>query len=1034
MGSVVLGRSHRRPARRERYRRWIFPIVGALSLLWFLIRVLPKPSRATYPCQRVAFPLASSFVIWLSGILASVLAIRKATDSFRRSRYVLCALLTGAAISAIWIAVTSGDDWPAMADPPVANNPIGVAKGLFPGRVAWVRDPDVTDWDGGTGNGNWWFEHVNGPVARRMVARAVRGYAGVDDIDVAWDTIFRHFNRETGKGDGGFVLGEKITIKLNLVACFAQPGSDRVTDTYDKTTSWKDNIDNPPDLVYGLLDQLVNVVGCAQEDIHIGDPTGLFPNYMYDMLHADFPGVHYWDNRGTLGRTRAEFSNHPFYWSKGGLGTVRQDYVPRAYAEADYVINFAILKSHDMGGITTCGKNHYGSMLRLPTGAYRDANGDWHGVPSNPAYYAWHDDLPSNKQTSSTYRNRVEFMAHDDIGGKTILYLIDGIFAGWNWSAEPEPWTLPPFDTSNGWPCSLFLSMDPVAIDSVALDFLLQQWPEHAGIAGTDDYLIEAALAHDPPSGTFYDPNHPGNVERAASLGVHEHWNDPINKQYSRNLDPENGTGIELLQVQDDRAVIATASTAPVINGAPDGVWQTTMWRFFPNLVDPRGGQKPQPADIEGRWKVLWDAEGLYFLVEVTDDTLVHSPAHDTMYWLDDNVEIFIDADNSKGGGQPMPNYDGANDFEFGFRWADALPRLGHHSVPDTTGIRFAMPAIDGGFRLEAALPWSLLRAEPAGLPPVTPGTMIGLDIHITDNDDLGDQDRDYKLAWHAEVDDSWRDASTMATVFLGEKALLGGTLIPRASTWSFWKGTAEPPGDWEALGFDDRTWAEGDLPIGYGDGPFGTEINDMQDSYATVYLRHHFAVPGGLTITDLAVNADYDDGYMAWINGVEILRVNVPAGDLDHEDFAAGNHESGSYQRFVLPDPAGYLTGGENVLAVQGFNVNLTSSDFKLDLELTYTAEPSVEPVVGFIRGDSNGDGQTDLSDAIHMLMVLFLGTEPDDCEDARDVVDDGSLDIADPVALLMYLFAGGAPPPPPFPLPGPDPTPDSLECSRIR
>lgn len=51
--------------RGPRWRRWLFPIAGALSLLWFLIRVLPKPIRATYPCQRAAFPMAAAFVVWL---------------------------------------------------------------------------------------------------------------------------------------------------------------------------------------------------------------------------------------------------------------------------------------------------------------------------------------------------------------------------------------------------------------------------------------------------------------------------------------------------------------------------------------------------------------------------------------------------------------------------------------------------------------------------------------------------------------------------------------------------------------------------------------------------------------------------------------------------------------------------------------------------------------------------------------------------------------------------------------------------------
>ena len=68
------------------------------------------------------------------------------------------------------------------------------------------------------------------------------------------------------------------------------------------------------------------------------------------------------------------------------------------------------------------------------------------------------------------------------------------------------------------------------------------QYPK---IAGADDYLIEAAQANNPPSGTFYDPNHAIATERLQSLGVTEHWNNPVDRKYSGNLG--TGKGIELL-------------------------------------------------------------------------------------------------------------------------------------------------------------------------------------------------------------------------------------------------------------------------------------------------------------------------------------------------------------------------------------------------------------------------------------------------------------------------------------------------------
>jgi hypothetical protein len=86
-----------------------------------------------------------------------------------------------------------------------------------------------------------------------------------------------------------------------------------------------------------------------------------------------------------------------------------------------------------------------------------------------------------------------------------------------------------------------------VTIDSVGFDFLWTEYEDFPRKGGADDYLHEAALANNPPSGTFYDSDHPTNLRRLASLGVHEHWNNVREKKYSRNLG--TGQGMELVQV-----------------------------------------------------------------------------------------------------------------------------------------------------------------------------------------------------------------------------------------------------------------------------------------------------------------------------------------------------------------------------------------------------------------------------------------------------------------------------------------------------
>ncbi len=96
--------------RKYRWLKWLFPITGLLSLIWFVIRVVPKPSRATYPCQRVAFPLASGFIVWLLGLAGSAAAYRKAKRSFAQARYVLAAICIVASVGFIWAALSSTDE------------------------------------------------------------------------------------------------------------------------------------------------------------------------------------------------------------------------------------------------------------------------------------------------------------------------------------------------------------------------------------------------------------------------------------------------------------------------------------------------------------------------------------------------------------------------------------------------------------------------------------------------------------------------------------------------------------------------------------------------------------------------------------------------------------------------------------------------------------------------------------------------------------------------------------------------------------
>ena len=409
------------------------------------------------------------------------------------------------------------------------NQPIGTGKGLNPGRVVWTREAKAATW-GGSGDGHWWESRAtNETVLDNMMSRAIRELSGQSSDTAAWDALFRHFKSAHGAGGGGYAKGEKVTIKVNLVGCIS---TEKNIDPQSYEFVRKpDYMNTSPQVIVALLRQLVEKAGVAQQDISVGDTLALFPKPYYDICRREFPDVQYLDCTGgneRHPRARIGVSTTAVYWSQRPA-EVTQDYVPAPYAEAKYLINLANLKSHTMAGVTLCGKNHYGSLNR---------------TPPQRGYFNIHNSLPRMTPGLGHYRALVDMMGHAQIGGRTLLYLVDGLYPGVHpIEVTPRKWASAPFN--GNWASSLLASQDPVAIDSVGHDFLWAEWNDYPRMPGAEDYLHEAALAGDPPSGTFYDPNHATSTTRLQSLGVHEHWNNATERKYSRNLGRKEG--IELI-------------------------------------------------------------------------------------------------------------------------------------------------------------------------------------------------------------------------------------------------------------------------------------------------------------------------------------------------------------------------------------------------------------------------------------------------------------------------------------------------------
>lgn len=428
------------------------------------------------------------------------------------------AISSAVGLSGAWAA-------PTAAAEPERLQPIGEAKGLHPGRVVWVHDPRVTNWKG-PGDGRWYQpNHTSQERVDAMMLRALRDLTGESTASTAWDQLFRHFNRQRSKSTKGYRPGEKILIKPNWVGMIYTEGVVN-PDTYTLLAKRQDYMNTGPQMIIALIRQLVGVAGVKETDITVCDTLAYLVHEYYDILHAEFPKVQYVDHAGKFGRQQVKASTVPLYWSCRPQG--KPDFLPTCFTEAEYLINFATLKAHTATGVTLCGKNNFGSLIRWPV---------------EQGYYNIHNHSFLQQKTK-IYREQVDLLGHAHLGGKTVLYLIDGLFAGIHpIDQAPCRWSSAPFNGQ--WTCSLLASQDPVAIDSVGFDFLWAEYADHPRQPGADDFLHEAALAGNPPSGTFYDPNNPKEVKRLASLGVHEHWNNPQQKQYTRNLG--TGKGIELV-------------------------------------------------------------------------------------------------------------------------------------------------------------------------------------------------------------------------------------------------------------------------------------------------------------------------------------------------------------------------------------------------------------------------------------------------------------------------------------------------------
>ena len=158
-------------------------------------------------------------------------------------------------------------------------------------------------------------------------------------------------------------------------------------------------------------------------------------------------------------------------------------------------------------------------------------------------------------------------------------------------------------------------------------------------------------------------------------------------------------------------------------------------------------------------------------------------------------------------------------------------------------------------------------------------------------------------------------------------------TLINQGDEFKYLIPNSEPPSNWNTLDFDDANWSSGSSGFGYADGDDTTLIPNGTQS---VFLRKNFNISNLSTVSSLILDLDYDDAFVAYINGVEVARANIngnpPAYDsgtiTDHE---ARMYSGGNPERFFITNVNSILNAGDNILTIQAHNISSNSSDFTI-------------------------------------------------------------------------------------------------------
>jgi len=329
---------NRFPFTKRNLRDLILFFIGLAALVWFLIRVIPKPSRAAYPCQQAAFPFASAFVIWLTGILSSSLLFVKAKSKWRRSKYILAIVLFSLAMSVFMVTSTSLKYTPALARAYIFTNDL--IGNPLPVLQSFTEEDSL----------------IVEPSAYVGIVKSFQTQAE----DIEFDEILAMVSEAIAKAGGleGIVSdGDTVILKPNLVASIdgtasaqqLDPEVNGITTDYRVVQAVVNNVRviNPSGQIYVLEGSADGSTAANMAILNYNLITGidsLIPLEEVCGAWGDTSSIHLQAVSLPTGEALYDGSNNR-YW------------LHKLYYNADVIISMPVLKNHFYTGTTGSVKN-----------------------------------------------------------------------------------------------------------------------------------------------------------------------------------------------------------------------------------------------------------------------------------------------------------------------------------------------------------------------------------------------------------------------------------------------------------------------------------------------------------------------------------------------------------------------------------------------------------------------------------------------------------------------------------------------------